>query len=29
MKIEKNDNMDKFLQKLEDSGFRVISINEV
>jgi CBS-domain-containing membrane protein len=29
MKVEKNDNLDKFLQKLEDSGFRVISINEV
>lgn len=29
MKIEKNDNIEKFIQKLEDSGFRVISINEV
>ncbi|AGK54733.1 CBS domain-containing protein [Bacillus sp. 1NLA3E] len=28
MKIEKKDNIDKFLQKLEDSGFRILSIDE-
>lgn len=29
MKIEKKDNIDKFIKKLEDSGFRVLDINEV
>ncbi|HWO75836.1 MAG TPA: CBS domain-containing protein [Bacillus sp. (in: firmicutes)] len=28
MKIEKKDNINKFIQKLEDSGFRVLDINE-
>lgn len=28
MKIEKNDNIDKFINKLEKSGFRVLDINE-
>ncbi|MET3696147.1 CBS domain-containing protein [Bacillus oleivorans] len=28
MKIEKKDNIDKFIQKLEDSGFRVLDIDE-
>ncbi len=29
MKIEKNDNIDKFVKKLEDHGFRILSIQEV
>lgn len=29
MKIEKKDNIEKFIKKLEDSGFRVLDINEV
>ncbi|WP_210365556.1 CBS domain-containing protein [Bacillus sp. REN3] len=28
MKVEKKDNIDKFIQKLEDSGFRVLDIHE-
>ena len=28
MKIEKKDNIDRFIQKLENSGFRVLDINE-
>lgn len=29
MKIEKKDNIDKFVKKLEDHGFRILSIQEV
>jgi len=29
MKIEKNDNIDKFTKKLEEHGFRILSIQEV
>ncbi|MEH7883114.1 CBS domain-containing protein [Bacillus sp. JJ1609] len=29
MKIEKKDNIDKFIKKLEDSGFRILDIHEV
>lgn len=29
MKIEKKDNIDKFVKKLEESGFRVLDIHEV
>jgi CBS domain-containing protein len=29
MKIEKKDNIDKFVKKLEDSGFRILDIHEV
>lgn len=29
MKIEKNDNIDKFVKKLEEHGFRILSIQEV
>jgi CBS domain-containing protein len=29
MKIEKKDNVDKFIKKLEESGFRILNINEV
>jgi signal-transduction protein with cAMP-binding, CBS, and nucleotidyltransferase domain len=29
MKIEKKDNIDKFIKKLEDSGFRVLDIHEI
>lgn len=29
MKIEKKDNVDKFIKKLEDHGFRVLSVQEV
>lgn len=29
MKIEKKNNIDKFIKKLEDSGFRILDINEV
>jgi signal-transduction protein with cAMP-binding, CBS, and nucleotidyltransferase domain len=28
MKVEKKDNIDKFVKKLEDSGFRVLNIHE-
>lgn len=28
MKIEKKDNLDKFVKKLEDSGFRILDIHE-
>lgn len=29
MKVEKKDNIDKFVKKLEDSGFRILDIHEV
>ncbi|RSD26469.1 CBS domain-containing protein [Mesobacillus subterraneus] len=29
MKIEKKDNIDRFIKKLEDSGFRILDIHEV
>jgi CBS domain-containing protein len=29
MKVEKNDNIDKFTKKLEEHGFRILSIQEV
>lgn len=29
MKVEKNDNIDKFVKKLEEHGFRILSIQEV
>ena len=29
MKVEKNDNLDKFTKKLEDHGFRILSVQEV
>jgi signal-transduction protein with cAMP-binding, CBS, and nucleotidyltransferase domain len=29
MKVEKNDNLDKFTKKLEEHGFRILSIQEV
>jgi hypothetical protein len=28
MKIEKNDNIDKFVKKLDSAGFRVLNIYE-